>query len=63
MTVALLGTGLLGRAIAERLRATHHPVIAYNRTAARARGRKAPARQDHYPDGHHCSRRERGDSD
>jgi 3-hydroxyisobutyrate dehydrogenase len=36
MTVALLGTGLLGRAIAERLRATHHPVIAYNRTAARA---------------------------
>lgn len=35
-TVALLGTGLLGRAIAERLRATHHPVIAYNRTAARA---------------------------
>src|SRR5512137_2699817 len=36
MTVALLGTGLLGRAIGERLRATHHPVIAYNRTAARA---------------------------
>jgi len=36
MTVALLGTGLLGRAIAERLRATHHSVTAYNRTAARA---------------------------
>jgi len=36
MTVALLGTGLLGRAIAERLQATHHTVIAYNRTAARA---------------------------
>lgn len=36
MTIALLGTGLLGRAIAERLRATHHSVIAYNRTAARA---------------------------
>jgi 3-hydroxyisobutyrate dehydrogenase len=36
MTVALLGTGLLGRAIAERLQATDHSVIAYNRTAARA---------------------------
>jgi 3-hydroxyisobutyrate dehydrogenase len=36
MTIALLGTGLLGRAIAERLHATHHSVIAYNRTAARA---------------------------
>lgn len=36
MTVALLGTGLLGRAIAERLCATHHTVLAYNRTAARA---------------------------
>lgn len=35
-TVALLGTGLLGRAIAERLHATHHSVIVYNRTAARA---------------------------
>lgn len=36
VTVALLGTGLLGRAIAERLHATHHSVIVYNRTAARA---------------------------
>src|SRR5262245_53045133 len=36
MTVALHGTGLFGRAITERLHATHHAVIAYNRTAARA---------------------------
>lgn len=36
ITIALLGTGLLGRAIAERLHATHHSVIAYNRTAVRA---------------------------
>ena len=35
-TIALLGTGLLGRAMAERLRAVGHVVIAYNRTAAKA---------------------------
>ena len=35
-TVALLGTGLLGRAIAERLRDAGHPVMAYNRTVANA---------------------------
>ncbi|HXX75035.1 MAG TPA: NAD(P)-dependent oxidoreductase [Nitrospiraceae bacterium] len=35
-TVGLLGTGLMGRAIAERLHAVHHSVIVYNRTAARA---------------------------
>ncbi len=36
MTIALLGTGLLGRAIAERLQAIGHTVIVYNRTAAKA---------------------------
>jgi 3-hydroxyisobutyrate dehydrogenase len=36
MTIALLGTGLLGRAIAERLQAVGHTVIAYNRTATKA---------------------------
>lgn len=36
MTVALLGTGLLGRAIAERLQSVGHRVTAYNRTTARA---------------------------
>lgn len=36
LTIALLGTGLLGRAIAERLQAVGHTVIAYNRTAAKA---------------------------
>jgi len=36
LTLALLGTGLLGRAIAERLQAVGHTVIAYNRTAAKA---------------------------
>jgi 3-hydroxyisobutyrate dehydrogenase len=36
MSVALLGTGLLGRAIAERLQGSGHPVIAYNRTATNA---------------------------
>ena len=35
-TIALLGTGLLGRAVAERLRAVGHTVIAYNRTATSA---------------------------
>lgn len=35
-TIALLGTGLLGRAMAERLRAVGHAVIAYNRTATKA---------------------------
>jgi 3-hydroxyisobutyrate dehydrogenase len=36
MTIALLGTGLLGRAIAERLQAIGHTVLVYNRTAAKA---------------------------
>src|SRR5215510_15916767 len=36
LRIALLGTGLLGRAIAERLQAVGHTVIAYNRTAAKA---------------------------
>lgn len=36
LTIALLGTGLLGRAIAERLQAVGHTVIAYNRTATKA---------------------------
>src|SRR6266498_3051571 len=35
MHVAVLGTGLLGRAVAERLRATGHTVTVYNRTRAR----------------------------
>jgi 3-hydroxyisobutyrate dehydrogenase len=35
-TIALLGTGLLGRAVAERLHAVGHTVIAYNRTATKA---------------------------
>jgi len=35
-TVALLGTGLLGRAIAERLKVVGHTVMAYNRTATKA---------------------------
>ncbi len=36
MHVALLGTGVLGRAVAERLQATGHSVTAYNRTRATA---------------------------
>jgi len=36
LTIALLGTGLLGRAIAERLQAVGHTVVAYNRTATKA---------------------------
>lgn len=36
MNIALLGTGLLGRAIAERLQAVGHTVVAYNRTATKA---------------------------
>ncbi len=36
MSVALLGTGLLGRAIAERLQAVGHTVVVYNRTATKA---------------------------
>jgi 3-hydroxyisobutyrate dehydrogenase len=35
-TIALLGTGLLGRAIAERLHAVGHTVIAFNRTPTKA---------------------------
>ena len=35
-TIALLGTGLLGRAIAERLHAVGHTVIAFNRTSTKA---------------------------
>jgi 3-hydroxyisobutyrate dehydrogenase len=37
MTIALLGTGLLGRAIAERLQSVGHSVTAYNRTTNKAR--------------------------
>jgi 3-hydroxyisobutyrate dehydrogenase len=36
MTIALLGTGLLGRAIAERLQSVGHRITAYNRTTAKA---------------------------
>ncbi|HLZ35329.1 MAG TPA: NAD(P)-dependent oxidoreductase [Nitrospira sp.] len=35
-TIGLLGTGLLGKAVAQRLRATGHSVIAYNRTREKA---------------------------
>ena len=35
MTIALLGTGLLGRAIAERLQSVGHIVTVYNRTATK----------------------------
>ncbi|MCX5724914.1 MAG: NAD(P)-dependent oxidoreductase [Nitrospirae bacterium] len=36
MTIAVLGTGLLGYAIAERLQSVGHQVTVYNRTAAKA---------------------------
>ena len=36
MTIALLGTGLLGRAIAERLQSVGHSVTVYNRTTTKA---------------------------
>ena len=36
MTIALLGTGLLGRAIAERLRSVGHSVTVFNRTMTKA---------------------------
>jgi 3-hydroxyisobutyrate dehydrogenase len=36
MHVAVIGTGLLGTAVAERLQAARHRVIVYNRTAAKA---------------------------
>jgi len=36
MTIALLGTGLLGRAIAERLQSVGHTVTVYNRSATKA---------------------------
>lgn len=36
MRVAVLGTGLLGRPIAERLKTTGHQVVVYNRTRAKA---------------------------
>lgn len=36
MTITLLGTGLLGRAIAERLQSVGHHVTVYNRTTAKA---------------------------
>jgi 3-hydroxyisobutyrate dehydrogenase len=36
MTIALLGTGLLGRAIAERLQSVGHLVTVYNRTTTKA---------------------------
>jgi 3-hydroxyisobutyrate dehydrogenase len=34
--IAVIGTGLLGRAIAERLKVSGHPTIAYNRTQSKA---------------------------
>jgi 3-hydroxyisobutyrate dehydrogenase len=37
-TIGVLGLGNLGRAIAERLRAVGHPLVAWNRTAARLAG-------------------------
>ncbi|MEW6542767.1 MAG: NAD(P)-dependent oxidoreductase [Nitrospirota bacterium] len=36
MTIAFLGTGLLGRPMAEKLAAAGHAVVAYNRTVAKA---------------------------
>jgi 3-hydroxyisobutyrate dehydrogenase len=36
MTIALLGTGLMGRPMAERLAASGYAVVAYNRTQAKA---------------------------
>ncbi len=36
LNIAVLGTGLLGRAVAERLQAVGHRVVVYNRTAAKA---------------------------
>jgi 3-hydroxyisobutyrate dehydrogenase len=36
LTITLLGTGLLGRAIAERLQSVGHTVTVYNRTTAKA---------------------------
>jgi 3-hydroxyisobutyrate dehydrogenase len=36
MTIALLGTGLLGRAIAERLQSVGHTLTVYNRTTTKA---------------------------
>ncbi len=36
MTITLLGTGLLGRAIAERLQSVGHAVTVYNRTTTKA---------------------------
>ncbi len=36
MTTALLGTGLLGRAIAERLKSVGHTVTVFNRTTSKA---------------------------
>ena len=36
MTLALLGTGLLGRAIAERLQSVGHTLTVYNRTTSKA---------------------------
>ncbi|HKT34052.1 MAG TPA: NAD(P)-dependent oxidoreductase [Nitrospira sp.] len=35
-TIALLGTGLLGRAVAERLHTVGHTVVVFNRTATKA---------------------------
>ena len=35
-TIALLGTGLLGSGIAERLHAVGHTVVAFNRTSTKA---------------------------
>ena len=36
MTIALLGTGLFGRAVAERLQSVGHTVTVYNRTTTKA---------------------------
>jgi 3-hydroxyisobutyrate dehydrogenase-like beta-hydroxyacid dehydrogenase len=36
LKIALLGTGLLGKAIAERLAAVGHKVVVFNRTRTKA---------------------------
>lgn len=36
MTIGVLGTGLMGKPLAERLLQANHPVIAYNRTLSKA---------------------------
>lgn len=42
MRVALLGTGILGRSVAERLQASGHTVVVYNRTKEKAESLRRP---------------------